>query len=126
MKRHVLALVGVCCLIPLILVLYTFPKNTNENILKVNIDGIEKVINIQGKSFEQICEGSSGFWMDASMGMTEIRDGVSINLNKCSGCMPNNKNMFCNQDDYVNYIKINGMGTSDFNMRSMNKSMNMK
>ena len=116
-------LISVCCLGILLVSLYFFARNDT---IKVKINGIDKVINIQEKTFEQICEDSSGFWMDASMGMTETRGGVSINTNKCSGCMPNNKNMFCNQDDYVNYIKINGVDTSDFNMKSMNKGMDMK
>jgi len=118
-----LILIPVCCLGILLISLYFFARNDT---IKVKINGIEKVINIQEKTFEQICEDSSGFWMDASMGMTERRDGVSIDLNKCSGCMPNNKNMFCNQDDYVNYIKINGVDTSDFNMKSKSKNMNAK
>ena len=116
-------LIPLCCIGILVATIYIATKDTT---IKIKVNGIKKTIGMQGKTFEQICEDSSGFWMDASMGMTETRGGVSINTNKCSGCMPNNKNMFCNKDDYVNYIKINGVDTSDFNMKSMNKGMDMK
>jgi len=118
-----LILIPVCCLGILVATIYIATKDTT---IKIKVNGIKKTIILQGETFEQICEGSSGFWMDASMGMTETRDGVSTDLNECSGCMPNNKNMFCNQDDYVNYIKINGVDTSDFNMKSKSKNMNAK
>ena len=124
-KLFPIILIPVCCLGILVATIYIATKDTT---IKIKVNGIKKTISMQGKTFEQICEDSSGFWMDASMGMgmTETRGGVSVSVNKCSGCMPDSKNMFCNQDDYVNYIKINGVDTSDFNIRSINKSMNMR
>jgi len=121
-KLFPIILILICCLGILLVSLYFFAKNDT---IKVKINGIEKVINIQEKTFEQICEDSSGFWMSKSMGMTEFRDGKSIGIEKCSGCMPDSKNMFCNVEEYLDYVKTYGVDSADFNTGDIEKNSSM-
>lgn len=115
MKKFYLFLLPVCCLGILFGGIY-FTSIKKDNI-KVKVDGIKRTINLQGKTFEQICKESSGIWGTAdSMGISEMRDGVSISVEKCSGCMPDSKNMFCEVDDYISYVKENGVNTQDLNI----------
>ncbi len=78
-----------------------------ENIINYKgIDSKVKQIDITGKIYEQICRETFGIWMSAEDGMKEMRDGKEIGTESCNRCMTDNSNMFCNQDDYLNAIKV--------------------
>jgi len=111
-------LIGSCCLIILITVIliYGFSLASEVNF---NVDGVSRTIYIQGKPFQIICKESGGLWMAKVMGMTEFRNGSSVGIEKCSGCMPDTMNMFCRQNEYLDYIKKNGINTSDMDMGEM-------
>ena len=99
-------LLGSCCVIVLVLIL----------LLLIKVDGVDTTVNSNNKTFKEVCKESSGLWMPKSMGMTEFRNGVSVGVEKCSGCMPDKDNMFCEMNSYIAYIKQNGFNTTGFEM----------
>lgn len=107
-------LLGSCCVIVLVLILLLFLPKADSVLIKV--DGVDMTVNLNNKTFEEVCKESSGLWMPKSMGMTEFRNGVSVGVEKCSGCMPDKDNMFCEMNSYIAYIKQNGVNTTGFEM----------
>lgn len=78
----------------------------NSRINYKGLDGDLKTIDIKGKTFQQICGETFGTWMSAEDGMRETRNGYATGRGPCSGCMTDSSNMFCNQGDYINAIKV--------------------
>jgi len=111
-------LLGICCVVGLVIILIFLLQGSSlkDNAIVVKVDGIDKTLNFKSKTFEEICKESSGLWMPKSMGMTELRKGVSVGIEKCSGCMPDKDNMFCELNSYTAYIKQNGVNTTGFKM----------
>lgn len=103
---------GICGLITLLVVF--FLASISDNNIRIKIDGAERIVEIEDNTFEQICKDTSGFWMAEGMG--ELRNGVSVSIEKCSGCMPNSNTMFCQLDNYLAHIKKNGVDTTNFNI----------
>ena len=87
--------------------------NLNPNVIKVQVGNELREVDLEGKTFEEVCSATSGFWMMDIMGMAGTRDGVPISSGPCSGCMPNMDNMFCNKDEYVEYVKQNGVSPDE-------------
>lgn len=108
---------GPCLLCFLVVVIIGVSLFFLNDKMTIKVDEIERTVSLQGKAFEQICQDTSGFWM--AEGMRELREGVSVSIEKCSGCMPNSKNMFCQLDDYLTYIKENGVDTTNFKREAM-------
>lgn len=79
--------------------------NQDSKINYKGVDGKIKTIDVTGKTYQQICGETFGTWMTDEDGMSEMRNGKASG-EPCSGCMTDNSNMFCSQEDYLRAIEV--------------------
>ena len=107
MKINNMAILGAIVVIAALVLLYA--NISSNDPIKIKVGDKLREVYLKDKNFEQICSETSGLWMMETDKMAEMRNGIPISVTPCSGCMPNMENMFCDQNKYLEYVKLNGV-----------------